>query len=97
MGRGGRFLCHRTQVAPASHAERARRASNEAGAVMPVMINHGGTPREQAFRITPGKLFRMITEPTKPDLLSPFQCLKYAALLGECPERQRGRTVNPLA
>src|SRR6266436_7872392 len=53
----------------------ARCISGEVRAVMSI------TP-ELAFRVTRGKLCRMIMEPTKLHLPSLPQCLKYAALPG---------------
>ena len=59
------------------------------------MVTEAGRPYDikPVHRI--GK--RDITTYLMPHLPSRFCCLKYATRQGECPERQRGRTVNPLA
>jgi hypothetical protein len=46
--------------------------------------------REQVSRMTPGKSFRMITQPTKQHLPNPLQCLSYSRLGGSVPSGKGG-------
>src|SRR5882762_6577109 len=104
MGRTGSGGCvsgDRTQGGRCRLRRRQGRGDSGKGAsaempvmmIMMIMVN----TKRTGVQNMPGKLFRMIMEPTKLHLPRPLQCLKYPALQGECPERQRGRTVNPLA
>src|SRR5260370_14790168 len=89
-GRGGRVSGSRTEVAYASQTERSRTRQQRGRGSNALNDQPWQTPPELAFRITPGKLFRMITEPTKLDLPSPLQCLKYARYRGSVPSGKGG-------
>ena len=97
-GQGRALSGHRTQAAYAGYAKRtlvrALPATRKRYAHMKAHRRHWrSTPRiqrEQAFRMTPGKSFRMITQPTKRHLPNPWQCLTYTRLGGSVPSGKGG-------
>jgi hypothetical protein len=97
-GQGRALSGHRTHAAYAGYAKRTlaralpatrKRYPHMKAALAPLALDATDTT-EQAFRMTPGKSFRMITQPTKEHLPNPLQCLSYSRLGGSVPSGKGG-------